>query len=405
MSAASDTQFRRKLAIVSTFDRLCGIAYYTKSLTQQIGGHYDIDVLQLDTTLLRARDPDSQRQGDAHIQALAARLTQYEVVNVHVEHSMYGVGRDTIFRRLRWICEAAPALCLTIHWLVPPASISFDALLNAGLKFNFGEIDRIISSAGDYKKLGPEFYALIRSMQSRKPVSLIVHKKLDKITLERDFHLQNVFDHPLAFVSPEQARKVRNAARRDAFPHLRNLPPDAKIVGVFGFLTPYKGFETAIKAMKHTPGEFHLAIFGGLHPYASKPGESVNGYLKSLLDEVDATPGLGRHVHFCGSLPDEAFLAAMAICDVVVMPYVEIGLSSSGPMSQAIEMGARVIASRTTTFLDLAEYHPDRIEFFDIGNHLELAGRIAAAPEFSPHKAARDTNTNRQTYDAAFGVK
>jgi hypothetical protein len=36
-----------------------------------------------------------------------------------------------------------------------------------------------------------------------------------------------------------------------------------------------------------------------------------------------------------------------------------------------------VIASRTHTFLQFGRYHQNMIEFFDIGNHLELAGRIS----------------------------
>src|SRR5947208_14226686 len=88
----------------------------------------------------------------------------------------------------------------------------------------------------------------------------------------------------------------------------------------------------------------------------------------------------------------------MALCDAVVFPYLEVGQSSSGPIYQALELGCRIIASRTHTFLGFGEYQKDAIEFFDIGNHLELAERLvthrqfsarAALPEFNeePHKA------------------
>lgn len=84
-----------------------------------------------------------------------------------------------------------------------------------------------------------------------------------------------------------------------------------------------------------------------------------------------------------GALGDAEFLAGMAICESVVFPYLEVGQSSSGPISQALELGCRVIASRTRTFLGFAEYHPNVIEFFDIGNHLELAERVLARPQFA----------------------
>jgi len=101
-----------------------------------------------------------------------------------------------------------------------------------------------------------------------------------------------------------------------------------------------------------------------------------------------------------GALGDAAFLTGMALCDAVVLPYLEVGQSSSGPISQALELGCRIIASRTHTFLEFAEYHKDAIEFFDIGNHLELAERILARPQFSaPRKfPGFNVETNKATY-------
>jgi hypothetical protein len=101
-----------------------------------------------------------------------------------------------------------------------------------------------------------------------------------------------------------------------------------------------------------------------------------------------------------GALDDAAFLTGMALCDAVVLPYLEVGQSSSGPISQALELGCRIIASRTHTFLEFAEYHRDAIEFFDIGNHLELAERILARPQFSAPRKFPEFNveTNKATY-------
>jgi hypothetical protein len=90
----------------------------------------------------------------------------------------------------------------------------------------------------------------------------------------------------------------------------------------------------------------------------------------------------------------------MAICDVVVLPYLEVGQSSSGPISQAVELGCRVIASRTHNFLEFARYHPGAVEFFDIGNHLELAERIAARPQYAarPEQRRYTVETNKAVY-------
>jgi glycosyltransferase involved in cell wall biosynthesis len=88
-------------------------------------------------------------------------------------------------------------------------------------------------------------------------------------------------------------------------------------------------------------------------------------------------PGdLQKRVHFLGVQDDDGFMRAMALCDAVVLPYQEVGQSSSGPLALALEMGCRVLASRTHAFLQFARYHPKQIEFFDIGNSAELASLI-----------------------------
>jgi glycosyltransferase involved in cell wall biosynthesis len=212
------------------------------------------------------------------------------------------------------------------------------------------------------------------------------------------------------------------------------LPEDAVLVGVFGFLDEYKGFGTAIRALHHLPKNYHLLIFGGIHPNQIAGHGPVHPYLASLFGEAYAdtslyerlrvsaepvAPGvvlaadrflgelLGAHprdlstrIHFMGALGDADFLAGMAMCNSVVFPYLEVGQSSSGPISQALELGCRIIASRTHTFLGFAEYHKDAVEFFDIGNHLELAERLLAPQQFPARHGLPEFNveTNKAVY-------
>ena len=120
---------------------------------------------------------------------------------------------------------------------------------------------------------------------------------------------------------------------------------------------------------------------------------------------IEHPKDLSDRIHFLGPQSDADFLSGMAICDAVVFPYLEVGQSSSGPITQALELGCRIIASRTHTFLQFARYHENMIEFFDIGNHLELAGRLRARPQFDPGIRVPMFNieTNRAVYVAANG--
>jgi glycosyltransferase involved in cell wall biosynthesis len=274
----------------------------------------------------------------------------------------------------------------------------------------------------------------LRRLQRWKQVSAIVHNRRDLYDVKYLYGIRNVFDHPLAFLGNTQAEAIRSHASRHALPMLDWLPADAILVGVFGFLNEYKGFGTAIEALHYLPSNHHLLIFGGIHPNEITARQPLHPYISSLYRDAfigttiydrismpreagapalvlgpdrSLSELLGAHprdlsgrIHFMGALDDSEFLTGMAVCDAVVFPYLEVGQSASGPISQALELGCRVIASRTRTFLEFAKYHRDMIEFFDIGNHLELAERVLARPQFAEPRKFPEFNaeTNKAIY-------
>jgi glycosyltransferase involved in cell wall biosynthesis len=274
----------------------------------------------------------------------------------------------------------------------------------------------------------------LRRLQERKPVAIMVHSKRDMRSIRDLYGLKTVYHHPLSFIARAAAQRVRQSTPRAAFPLLQNLPESARLIGTFGFLSPYKGFETVVQALKYLPETHHLLIFGGIHPQTIKREEAVDPYILKLFraarigqtpldhlreSNVPVTPSgdvnalladhpgsLRARVHFMGALSDEQFYAAMALCDIAVFPYLEVGQSSSGPISIALEMGTRVIASRTAAFRAYARYHPGLVEFFDIGNYAELATRILAeVPRnvYAPH-LTYNTETNVALYLRANGI-
>ena len=59
---------RRRLALVSTYDDLCGIAAYTRSLEKQLSDIFDVTVFDLDQYLLRNTHARVRKFADRHIQ-------------------------------------------------------------------------------------------------------------------------------------------------------------------------------------------------------------------------------------------------------------------------------------------------------------------------------------------------
>ncbi len=424
---------RPRLAIVSTYDELCGIAGYTRALERQLQPLFEVSVLELDQYYLRSPHAAVQKLADRHIRELAQRLRAFDFVNIQLEYGTLGRTPQQILRRFRLLARAAPALSVTFHTVLPADRLDLAEVMGQAGRLKLAAAGQSIGSWYRRTLLTRGLLGVLRRLQRVKPVCIITHTRRDARLLADVYRLREVRHHPLAFVTPAMRAEIEAAPTRDRFPLLATLPPGTKLIGSFGFLSEYKGFETVIRALRHLPEDHHLLIFGGVHPQTIKPRAPIDPYLLKLLDEtnidrtvfddlaaraadgmqvsvaIDAASRdllsahpqslLGR-VHFMGALSDSDFLAAMTLCDCVVLAYLEVGQSASGPISMALEMGRRVIASRTNTFLQYAKYHPGQIEFFDIGNHVELAGRLRAAAPADCAQRVLDYNaaTNAALY-------
>ncbi len=430
---------RTRLALVSSYNELCGIAAYTKSLKKQLDDFFEVTVFDLDQYLLRSNHRRVHRFADRHIREICREIRNFDTVNIQLEHGTLGRSGRDIYRRFGWLAQAAPQLSVTFHTMLETDSFDYKEFFDCIARLKLAKAVALRAQYNRAHLLSAGIARRLRRGQRFKPISMIVHTRRDLRTMQYVYGLRNVYDHPLSFLDAAEAAAIRSTASRGRFALLDDVPTESKLIGVFGFFGRYKGFDTVIRTLHHLPGEYHLLIFGGVHPNEIKPHQPLDPVVSSLFDAgyidtniaertrgcpgsgapavsvavdsamrdllVDHPKDLSRRVHFLGATSDEDFLAGMAICDTVVFPYLEVGQSSSGPISQALELGCRIIASRTHTFLQFGRYHPDMIEYFDIGNHLELAARVLARPQFGAggRFPAFNVETNKAIYRLANG--
>lgn len=433
---------RRRLALVSVYHELCGIASYARALEVQLADAFDVTVFDLDQFLLRSTHPRLRRLADRHIREICRAIARFDTVNLQLEHGTLGRSDRDIYRRFGWILQAAPAISVTFHtnFTVQPV----------GLKNRIRHLSRL-TLAGAAAALSPPRGSRqhpllatgipnrLRKAQNAKPVAVIVHNRHDALQMQHLHRIRQVYHHPLSFLQPAEVEQVRRTASRQKFILLDGVPEGTNLIGVFGFYGKYKGLDTVVRAMHHLPDNYHLLIFGGVHPNEIKREQPLDPLLSQLFDAafVDTSMAdrlrrpeagggtavslvldsatrdlliqhpkdLSPRIHFLGATSDIEFLWGMAICDAVVFPYLEVGQSASGPISQALELGCRLLASRTRTFLQFGRYHPNRLEYFDIGNHLELAGRLKSQPQYTTRDRplAYTVETNKMVYIAANG--
>jgi hypothetical protein len=114
---------RPRLAIVSTFDDLCGIAGYTRFLVKQIERDFEVEVFDLDQFFMRSTNRRVRKIADQMIREFCVRAKSFDFVNIQLEHGTLGRNARDIMRRFRWIAEAAPALSVTFHTILPHESL------------------------------------------------------------------------------------------------------------------------------------------------------------------------------------------------------------------------------------------------------------------------------------------
>ncbi len=399
---------RKKLAIISTYNENCGNASYTHVLKVAFSEIFDVDVIPLDLFLLQKPQPFINIHADAHIKSICAKLKNYDYVNIQFEAGLYGATAGAILRRMKWLIDAAPNLILTMHRVdVAETTSLLEAIGKSVRALRAGPLFHHFRNK-EFSVLYHNIVLHCKEQSARKNVWIKVHAKREHRVIRDVFRFKNVIHYPLAFLNKEEQKKVKALPKADLAARF-GLPQGSKLFGVFGYISNYKGIETAIKTVAQLPTDWHLVIAGSQHPQSIKAYKDVDPYLESILNLIaneDAererklaklarvnhylektevvderlTKPITDRIKFIGSLDDDDFVHVLRDIDAVVLPYIEVGQSMSGVIVLAMEAGGRVLGANNLSFAETRKYFGDTFERFDIGNHIELAQRLQAEP-------------------------
>lgn len=277
-----------KVLLISSYKVSCGIATFTEALETLIEKDFDVEVQALDQAILKSTIPHVVAAGDRLVRELCARMKDYDVVNLQWEPGLLGDRQDLMSKRLEWILDAAEKLILTVHTVVPyptPRGLLDFAhfLRKRGLKRGH---QYFLDPEPRYRR---ETYRILhKRAQSEKKTTVVVHTERERQFFHNVVGFRDVFDHPLSLIHadwPERIERDGARARRE----LEELFPGKRtFIGVFGFISAYKGLETAIRAMPLLDDGCQLLIYGGVHPGVLREREPVNSYVKHLMAEIEA---------------------------------------------------------------------------------------------------------------------
>ena len=182
-----------RIAIISTYDEMCGIAGYTRALELQLRSGADVTVFDLDQYLLRSPHANVQRLADRHIKDIAVRLQDFDSVNIQLEYGTLGRTPKQIMRRLRRLVTAATAISITFHTILGHDSLNWQAI---GQSLITGRIVRLFQIIGGFRIENlvalddrPVLCASIAKFDVRTHRGQQVALRLNVS------HLRNVFEH------------------------------------------------------------------------------------------------------------------------------------------------------------------------------------------------------------------
>jgi glycosyltransferase involved in cell wall biosynthesis len=205
--------------------------------------------------------------------------------------------------------------------------------------------------------------------------SLVVHTPREAEFLRQFYDFTRVHHHPISFLSVSDYHDYRAKMDPAAFRKQYGLGPGEIGIGLFGFISEYKGHHTAIKALKYLPKEYKMLFFGGQHPHSILPYTRIDPYLEEL-ENLATTHEVADRIIFCSSLNDEEFIQALLCCDMTILPYMEVGQSGSGVAALTLELRVKALFSQNFAFLELEKYAENAIEKVSIGCALELASKL-----------------------------
>lgn len=331
-----------KIAMWTSWEARCGIASYTGALVTELERlGVNVDVVPVPYT---ERDP-------AQLRALVERLNAADLVHIQHEYTFFG-----------GVAPGASSLPRLLGQIRPPRVVTAHTVFSAAELLRLPQEERWRQRlAKQILSALPSYRGLVERGPFRGARAVIVHTEAARermiarsIPGERVHVIPAGVPRPLR-PNPELAEQLRS----------RWGLSGARVLTIFGYVTPDKGYETALAAVRALPPGVRLLIAGGTRV------EHERGYMDQLLETIRAQ-GLESRVRVTGYLEEEEIAAVMGLTDLVLVPHTAANGSYS--VMYALSYGKPVLASDLACFRELHDQGAG-VELFEAGDEQNLAER------------------------------
>lgn len=353
-----------KFGIVSSFDVLCGNATYSEAIANGLSEGFEVSRIDVPVYLQKNYDSVLLKQ-------VIRNIKECEYINIQMELALYGPTPSTAFRALRHIIKSCENFSVTLHRIDEPPKSLTRQIFNSIKSGKFRDsVNAAIFWCKDHL-VANTYVKLVREVVSRGGV-FIVHTEREKRRIEKINERAKVKVYPILWPTvPQDVVDLRGKFKNDN-----------PIVGLFGFVTPYKNYEIVAEGLAAQP--FNILIAGGVHPQSPSYGKNSSNislsYIRRISNFFSRKEYNGR-VFFFTSPSDAELIQLVQSVDIVCVPYLETGQSGSGIASMAIQYGRKVVFSDNACTRELLRFLNRAPILFDVDSPLGLACAISSVNE------------------------
>lgn len=322
-----------------------GIATYTNYLTRGLNQNgVETEIIPL--------EPD--KLTPAYLSQAARQLGQKELVHIQHEFGMWRDWKNPFNRLLKnFLNEIKIPKVITVHsfhpWLV-----KFPSYKN---RSSLKEISKkIVRAFLTNNPWGKETFGGVFKFAGK----VIVHTHFHKAHLINTGVLESQIE-----VIPHGVLNYNVQGKGDKFRQKYQLKGE-RVLSIFGFWDPSKGYEVALETLRQLPEEFVLVIAGGPRTKAQEE-YFENVKLKIKNEKLD------KRIRITGFLPEEEIADVMAATDLVLVP--QIYATGSGSVMHALGNRKAIIASDLPFFREINE-RVSCLALFPAGSSAALARTI-----------------------------
>jgi glycosyltransferase involved in cell wall biosynthesis len=195
-----------------------------------------------------------------------------------------------------------------------------------------------------FPKAGGLRWRAVRAL-ARGAAAAIVTNPEDEARLRAASGVKRLAQIPIGSnIAPELPPGFERDQWRERF----GVGPDDWLLGYFGFLSASKGGETLVRALARLAAEgrpARLLLIGGRTGASDPTNAEYSGQVEALARELGVEARIGR----TGFVAPLEVSAALAACDVVVLPYRDGASFRRGSLMAALAHGCAILSTFPTT--------------------------------------------------------